>query len=46
MSKKYTTRKAGRSAITGRFKTVEQAEKDKNTSVVETIRVPKKKSSK
>ena len=30
--------KVGRSAVTGRFKTVKQARRQKRTSVVETIR--------
>jgi hypothetical protein len=35
-------RKVGRSAITGRFMSVRQAQRRKNTSIVQTIKVPKK----
>lgn len=38
------TRKIGRSAITGQFIPVKQARKQSRTSVVETIKIPKKKS--
>ena len=37
-----TTMKIGRSAITGRFKPVKQAQQKKATSVVETIKKPSK----
>jgi hypothetical protein len=37
------TRKIGRSARTGKFMPVEKAKEQKNTSVVETIKVPKPK---
>lgn len=37
------TKKIGRDAETGKFKTVKEAQKDKKGSVVETISVPKKK---
>jgi hypothetical protein len=37
------TFKIGRSAITGRFKSVKVAQQQKNTSVVETIKVPTRK---
>jgi hypothetical protein len=40
MSKTYTF-KIGRSAITGRFKSVKAAQAQKATSVVETIKVKK-----
>ena len=43
MAKKSGTRKIGRSAITGKFMTVKKAQKQKRTSVVETIKKPKKK---
>lgn len=36
------TRTIGRSAITGRFKSVAAAKRQKNTSVVERIKVAKK----
>jgi len=36
------TRLIGRSAITGRFKTVAAARRQKNTSIVQRIRVTKK----
>jgi len=36
------TRKIGRSAISGRFKPVKAAKKDKKHSVVETIKTPRK----
>lgn len=43
MEKSMTkTRKIGRSAITGRFKPVKKAQQEKDTSVVETIKVKKK----
>ena len=38
MSKKSTTFKIGRSAITGRFKPVAAAKQQSKTSVVETIK--------
>lgn len=38
-----TTRKIGRDAETGRFKPVEEARNDREGSVVETIKVPKRK---
>jgi hypothetical protein len=38
---KTITFKVGRSAITGKFKTVAAAKQQKNTSVVETIKVKK-----
>jgi len=41
MSKKVS--KIGRSAITGKFMRVKDAQKKKNTSVVETIKKPRKK---
>jgi hypothetical protein len=37
------TFKVGRSAVTGRFKPVKAAQQQKNTSVVETIKVPTQK---
>lgn len=40
---KMRTFKIGRSAITGRFKSVKVAQQQKNTSVVETIKVPTRK---
>jgi hypothetical protein len=40
MSKTYTI-KVGRSAITGKFKTVKAAEQQKKTSIVQTIKVKK-----
>lgn len=39
---KEKTRKIGRDAETGHFKSVEAAEKDRKGSVVETILLPKK----
>jgi hypothetical protein len=45
-TKKETVRKIGRDAITGRFIPVEEAERRKKTTVVETIKIrksPKKK---
>ena len=39
-SKTSKTYKIGRSAVTGRFKTVKAAEHDKNRSVVETMKKP------
>lgn len=43
MAKKGGTRKIGRSAITGKFMPVKEAQKRKRTTVVETIKKPKKK---
>lgn len=43
MAKKGNTRKIGRSAITGKFMTVKEARRKSRTSVVETIKKPKKK---
>ena len=40
---KKGTRKIGRSAVTGKFMPVKEAQKQKRTSVVETIRNTKKK---
>lgn len=40
------TRKIGRDAEDGRFKSVEEAKKDKKGSVVETIKIPSRKSAK
>jgi hypothetical protein len=37
------TRKIGRSAISGRFKSVKAAQQQKDTSVVETVKVKKPK---
>lgn len=39
-----STKKIGRDAETGKFKPVKDAQKDKKGSVVETIKVPPKKS--
>ena len=39
-----STKKIGRDAETGKFKPVKEAQKDKKGSVVETIKVPPKKS--
>lgn len=36
------TRKIGRDAGTGQFKTVAEAQKDKKGSIVETIKIPTK----
>jgi hypothetical protein len=36
------TRKVGRDAATGQFKPVKEAQKDKQGSVVETVKVPAK----
>ena len=43
MAKKVSTRKIGRSAKTGEFMTVKEAQRKKATSVVETIKNIKKK---
>lgn len=43
MARKAGTRKVGRSAITGKFVTVKEAKRRKRTSVVETMKKPKKK---
>ncbi len=45
-SKKYTERKAGRDAETGRFIPVKEAQRRKKTAVVETIKTPKRKKDK
>ena len=42
MAKERETRLAGRSAITGRFKSVEAARKQPDTSVVERLPLPGK----
>lgn len=42
MAKKATTRKIGRDAGDGRFIPVREAERRPKTTVVETIKVPKK----
>ena len=42
MAKPKKTYKVGRSAITGRFITVKEARRKKNTAVVETIKKKKK----
>jgi hypothetical protein len=44
MSKKTTTIEIGRSAITGRFIPVEQAERQPKTTIVQHIKVPVAKS--
>ncbi len=41
-AKKQESRLAGRSAIDGRFKTVEKARNEPRTSVVERLPLPKK----
>lgn len=41
--KKNTVIKVGRDASTGQFVTVKEAEKRPKTTVVETIKIPKKK---
>ena len=41
--RKYNTRKIGRDARTGKFIPVKEANKRKSTTVVETIKIPKKK---
>jgi hypothetical protein len=43
MAKKVSQQKIGRSAVTGKFMPVEKAKKQSRTSVVETIKKPKKK---
>lgn len=43
MAKKTGTRKIGRSAISGKFMTVKKARKQSRTSVVETVKITKKK---
>jgi len=44
MARRNSTSKIGRSAITGKFMPVAKAKRQSRTSVVETIKKPKKKS--